>query len=172
MLGDPEVEVRTKIPIAITVVHPDTLPLGVNHIEVSVSSGMEQPVEGAFVTLVKGYGTNEEVFEVGRTDEHGEISMSFDANTPDTMFVTVSGRDLFPYQGQVAIVQSEIAVGYDSLTIDDDASGHSFGNADGNIDPCETIELSVKLQELWQYRHSPECSGHPRADRRGFGHSP
>jgi len=148
MLGDPELDVRTKIPIPIFVSHPSTLPLGVNHIEITVADSQEHAVEGAFVTLVKGYGDNEEVFKVSKTDASGMTSMSFDALTTDTMFVTVSGRDLIPYRGFTLIAQSDVAVGYDSLMIDDDNAGYSSGNADGQVNPHETIELGVVVKNF------------------------
>jgi len=138
MLGDPETEVRTKIPMGLVVTHPVTLPFGVNHIEINVLDNSLLPVQNAYVTLVKGYGANEDVFKVAKTDAAGNVYMSFDADTPDTMFVTVSGRDLIPYQGHVMIVQADVAVGYDSLTIDD--------SGDGIPNPDETINLGVILR--------------------------
>ncbi len=148
MLGDPEVEVRTRVPITLMVSHPDTLALGVNHIEITVTDSSANPISGAFVTLVKGYGTGEEVFRVGKTDETGNIAMSFAATTADTMFLTVSGRDLYPYKGLVQIIQSDLAVGYDSLTVDDGSYGFSHGNADGVINPGEIINLDLILKNF------------------------
>ncbi len=140
MLGDPEVEVRTAIPKAISVSHPASLPFGVNHIEINVVDGSSNPVEGAYATLVKGYGASEEVFEVGKTDAAGNVFLSFDATTLDTMFVTVSGRNLIPYQGHVMITQASVAVGFDSLVVAD--------GADGIPNPDESIELSVILRNF------------------------
>ncbi len=148
MLGDPELEVRTRVPITLVVTHPDTLALGVNHIEIAVTDSSSRPISGAYVTLVKGHGGNEEVFRVSKTDETGNIAMSFMATTPDTMFLTVSGRDLYPYQGHVQIVQADLAVGYDSLTITDDNSGFSRGNGDGIINPGEMIDLGLILKNF------------------------
>jgi len=147
-LGDPELEVRTKIPVRISALHPETLPLGVNHIEISVIDTAFHPIADAYVVLTKGYGISEEVFETAKTDANGNVIMSFNAQSSDTMFVTVSGTDLYPYQGHVMIVQSDVAVGPDSLIVDDDNAGHSFGNADGIVNPDETIELSVGLKNF------------------------
>ncbi len=147
-LGDPEVEVRTMVPIRITVSHPDSLALGVNHIEINVTDTLAQPLTGLYVTLTKGYNSSEEVFKVGQTDETGRVALSFAAATADTMFVTVSGGQVIPYKGIVQIVQSDLAVGYDSLTIDDDISGFSFGNDDGIVNPGETVELGLILKNF------------------------
>ena len=35
MLGDPELELRTKIPLILWVTHPDTLALGLNHLDIT-----------------------------------------------------------------------------------------------------------------------------------------
>lgn len=148
MLGDPELEVRTQIPILISITHPATLPLGVNHIEINVTDTLDNPISNAYVTLNKGYSPTEEVFEIGRTDSSGDVSLSFSASIPDTMFVTVSGRNLYPYRGNLMIVQADLAVGYDSLTIDDDNSGYSSGNDDGLVNPNETIELGITLKNF------------------------
>jgi hypothetical protein len=146
MQGDPELELRMKIPIFINVTHEDTLAFGLNHIEVNVIDTSHNPVEGAYVTLVKMNGVSEELYSIGKTDANGNIELSFNALTPGAMTLTVSGRDLYPYQGQVVLVNSSIAVGYDSLSIDDDMLGYSIGNGDTLINPDETIELYIDLK--------------------------
>ncbi len=148
MLGDPELEIRTAVPSRLSATYPSSLNLGINHIEINVTHELDQPVEGAFVTLVKHSGDEEEVFAVGKTDAAGNIALSFDATTTGEMFVTVSGRNFIPHQGSVSIVDGEIAVGYDSHSIDDDNSGYSSGNGDGIADPGETIELTVDLKNF------------------------
>lgn len=148
MLGDPELEIRTRVPITINVSHPQSLSLGINFIQAIVTDGLGQPVEGAYVTLVKSFLEIEDVFEVGRTDAFGNISLTFDANSAGPMHLTVSGRDLFPYQGTVSITRNELAVGYESHAIDDDNFGYSSGNGNGIANPGETIELSVDLRNF------------------------
>jgi len=148
MLGDPELDVRTKIPRSMTVEYPAALALGTNNIEISAVDTIGQPIEGAYVTLVKGYGANEEVFKVSRTDANGRVLISFDAPTADTMFVTVSARDYIPYLGHAMISQNDITIGSDTLTVDDDFGGYSSGNGDGAINPGEIIELGVGLKNF------------------------
>jgi hypothetical protein len=149
MLGDPELEVRTKTPMEINVSHAPSLTLGINYIDAVVTDYRGEPLEGAYVTLVKGLrGEEEEVFEVMKTDASGYVSFSFDATTPGTMYLTVSGRDLYPYQGTVDITEGELAVGYDTYEIDDDNEGYSSGNSDGVANPGETIELNVGMKNF------------------------
>jgi len=146
MQGDPELELRMKIPILLRVTHADTIDFGLNHIEVNVLDTANNPVENAYVTLIKMNGDTEEVYSIGKTDSNGNLELSFNALTPGTMTLTVSGRDLYPYQGNVVLVNSEIAVGYDSMSVDDDMIGYSIGNGDGIINPDETIELYIDLK--------------------------
>ncbi len=146
MLGDPELELRTKIPILISVAHPETLAFGLNHIEITVEDRAGDPVPGAFVTLIKMDDTNEDVYSIEKTDEGGNAELAFDAPTPGTMTLTVSGRDLYPYEENVYLVTSPVAVGFDSLVIDDDLSGFSRGNGDSLVNPGETLELFIALK--------------------------
>jgi hypothetical protein len=146
MQGDPELELRMKIPILINVTHEDTLAFGLNHIEVNVIDTADNPIEGAYVTLVKMNGVSEELYSIGKTDADGNVELSFNALTPGAMTLTVSGRDLYPYQGQVVLINSDIAVGYDSLMVDDNMTGYSIGNGDSLMNPDETIELYIDLK--------------------------
>ena len=148
ILGDPELEIRTEIPLYLTVSHPQSIPLGINYAEINVTGNNDAPVEGAFVTLIKSDGDLEEVFEVGKTDGNGFVPFQFDAQSSGDMSVTVSGRNLYPYEGSVMIAGEEIAVGFDSLFIDDDNFGNSSGNGDGIANPAETVELEVALRNF------------------------
>ncbi len=148
MLGDPELEMRTAIPISITATYPDTLSLGLNHIEVSVIDPENRPVRDAFVSLYKGVNYVEEAYSVGKTDEFGNVSLAFDAQTAGPMDITITGHNLYPHEGQVEIIQGDIAVGLDSLVIDDDNFGRSSGNGDGIAGPGEIIELSISLKNF------------------------
>jgi hypothetical protein len=147
MLGDPELEMRTRIPMRILVAHPDTVPYGPNHMKVTVTDTLGLPIEGAFVTLIKGTSdTTEEFFSVEKTDSGGEVSLSFDALTVGPITLTVSGRDLYPHQSVVEITAVDAAVGLDSIFLNDDAIAPSNGDGDGLPASGETIELSVWLR--------------------------
>lgn len=148
MLGDPELEMRTTAPILINVLHPLTLNLGEDFVDIQVSDDLEHPVTGAYVTLLKMDGDTEEVYEVSRTDESGSVSIPFDAATGGFMSLTVSGPNLYPYQALINIVEGGLVVARDSVSIDDDNTGYSSGNGDGQADPGETIELSVSLKNF------------------------
>ena len=148
MLGDPELELRTVIPILLNVTHPDTIGFGLNHIEVNVIDTAGHAIKDAFVTLIKTADSTEEVYSLGKTDEAGNVSLSFAAPTPGNMTLTVSGRNLYPYQRTVVLETSDIAVGFDSLIINDDTLGLSRGDGDSLANPGETLELSVSLKNF------------------------
>ncbi len=146
MLGDPELELRTKIPIILNVTNPETLAFGLNHIDVGVVDSAGNAIQDAFVTLIKMVDTTEECYSIGKTDAAGNVSLSFDAQTPGGMFLTVSGRNLYPYEDTVWVAASDVAVGADSFFIDDDNYGYSQGNSDSLANPGETIELGVSFK--------------------------
>jgi hypothetical protein len=148
MLGDPEIPVRTKPPVMLAVTHPDQIELGLNSVDINVIDNSQNPLEGVYVTLYKEAGGEEELWSVGKTDANGDVSLTFDPLTTGNMTVTVSDRDLYPYNGIIEIVNGDAAVGYNSHTIDDDNNGYSSGNDDGVANPGEIIELNVDLQNF------------------------
>ncbi|UCC81116.1 MAG: T9SS type A sorting domain-containing protein [Candidatus Zixiibacteriota bacterium] len=148
MLGDPEIGVRTKPPVFLSVIYQDQIELGLNSLDINVMDNSQNVIEGAYVTLYKEAGGQEELWSAGRTDANGDVTLSFDPQTAGEMILTVSGRDLFPYQGHIEIIDSDAAVGYDSHAVDDDNNGHSSGNDDGIANPGEIIELTVDLKNF------------------------
>jgi hypothetical protein len=128
--------------------HPLTMPVGTSLMTVHVDGAGGAPLGGAYVNLVKGYGANEEVFVGGRTDADGDITLDFATTIADTMFVTVSAVDYIPYRG-ISLVQAQsVALNVSATIIDDDNSGNSSGNGDGNVNPSETIEFGVTLRNF------------------------
>jgi len=147
MLGDPELEMRTAIPKYLLVTHPDTVAFGPNHAEITVADAAGAPITGAFVTLIKGNSdATDEFFSLGKTDQRGMVSLAFNAQTIGPMTLTVTGQNLYPYQTSIQIVDSELAVGLDSIFIDDDMLAPSYGDGDGMAAAGETLELSVWLR--------------------------
>ncbi|HBC45989.1 MAG TPA: hypothetical protein DCZ43_02980 [candidate division Zixibacteria bacterium] len=148
MLGDPELELRTKIPILLNVTHPETLAFGLNHLDITVVDTSGKEVRDAFVTLIKMADTTEEFYCLGKTDESGNVSFTFNAQTEGPMMLTVSGQNLYPYEGVIQLVSRDVAVGFDSLAIDDDMLGFSYGDGDSLANPGETLELGVSLKNF------------------------
>ncbi len=139
MLGDPELEVRTKIPEGILVEHLPTIPYGTGFFQARVTDTLGVPIEGAIATIIKGRDTNEEIFKVDKSDANGYLEFTFETSHPDTIFFTVSGQNLIPYQADILMYQSDISVGFDSFYVD---------GGDNIISPNETIQLGVVLRNF------------------------
>jgi len=146
-LGDPELEVRTEIPRALTATYPATIPVGTNHLAVSVTAdGL--PLEGAYVNLVKGHDADEEVFKGGLTDASGNIHFAISNTRADTIFVTVTARDFIPHIGFCRSLAQPIALGVDSTAVDDDDIDNTSGNNDGLVNPGERLGLNIRLRNF------------------------
>jgi hypothetical protein len=146
-LGEPEFEMRTATPQTMLVTYPGTIPVGTSMLTVHVSQSGGAPLEGAYVNLVKGRST-EEVFVGGRTDALGNITLDFSTTTADTMFVTVTARNYVPHVRYTIVEAQPVAVNINSIALDDDNSGGSHGNSDGNANPSETIEFDITLRNF------------------------
>ncbi|MEE8418319.1 MAG: C25 family cysteine peptidase, partial [candidate division Zixibacteria bacterium] len=147
-LGEPELEIRTAVPRNMTVTYPSTIPVGTNMMAIHVAGIGGLPLEGAYVNLLKGYGANEEVFVGGRTDGFGDIILDFATTTADTLFVTVTARNYIPHAGYSLVQTQPVAVGVNAIILDDDNSGNSSGNNDGNVNPAETVEFAITLKNF------------------------
>jgi hypothetical protein len=102
LLSDPGLSVWTEDPQGLTVTHDDTLIVGeYTTFPVQVHSG-GSPVDQATVCLWK----DGDLYEVEETNPSGTASFGFTPTTTGIMYVTVSGHNYLPYEGQ-AIVRSE-----------------------------------------------------------------
>jgi len=143
LMGDPATRMWTAYPGTFTVDHEATLPVGASSLPVSVREGAT-PVQGALVALHK----EGEIRATGYTDLYGQVNLLLAGHTAGLLQVTVSGRNFFPYQGEVTLGSADVFPAYADATIDDDGAGGSSGNGDGVVNPSETIELPVALQNL------------------------
>ena len=137
-LGDPELCILTVMPKTMTADYMETIPAGTNYLDIHVDGEGGGPLEGAYVSLVKGTGENEEVFIGGFTDEAGDISLTFNTLTADTMYVTITCRNYVPYQGICMVNSQASMVGFNDVTI----------GGDGIANPRETVELDIQLKNF------------------------
>jgi hypothetical protein len=146
LMGDASLALRTDVPEVIEVVAPATLPGGATALPVTVSSGSE-PVAEAMVTLYRA-GTGG--FQISaRTDASGQVVLPLAGNyLTGTAVLTVSGTNLYPSQGTITLADEEAYVDIATAELDDDNSGDSSGNDDGLLNPGETIELRLTLDNL------------------------
>ncbi len=141
ILGDPGLQMWTDVPADLTVAHPASLALGVNYLEVAVDiSGV--PQEDALVGIYCS-DTGSQFYTW--TDENGVAAVDLTGAAAGSYSVTVTGHNLYPYHGTLDVSQQAIALGISEFTIDDDMTGESSGDDDGEVNPGETIELIVIL---------------------------
>ncbi len=110
LLGDPSLQMWTRVPEQLAVSCPATFPVGASSFEVTVQTVSDVPVAGALVCLHKPG----EVHETRRTDATGRACFAIATATPDTMFVTVTGRGLVTGLGQSIGHDAGVFVGHQS----------------------------------------------------------
>jgi hypothetical protein len=137
VVGDPELDMWTKIPSYPTITHPPSVPTGTSVLTVNVQDG-GSPVQDA---LVCAWAPGE-VYKTAYTDAGGDVSLTINPALAETVWVTVTGHNLHPYEGYAAVTATGPYLAYADHTIDDS----NTGNDDGLITPGETVELTVSLE--------------------------
>ena len=147
LMGDPSLEVWTSTPGVISADYPSTISVGTNMITVSVDDGSSQPLEGAYVHAYKPG----ETFIGDFTGSNGRVTLPITATTVDTIFITVTGHKYKPVVGYALVQSSPHNVAPLTVVIDDDNTGYSQGNGDGEANPGEALEVNVTLKN-WGYQ--------------------
>ena len=144
LIGDPALQMWTDVPQSFTVNHDNSISSGTNYIDVEVMDYFNQPVEGAYVTILKG---EDIIFESGYTDFNGRITLPVSFSSSGGVYLTATKRNFIPYQGQFQIIDESVNVNSieGAFTIDDDMNGSSSGNGNGIIDGEEIIELTIPI---------------------------
>lgn len=144
--GDPAIQPWIGVPRQVEASFPDEIPPSADMIEITVSEiDSENPVDNAWVTLYQSgempdddeYADWEpEFMMVARTDIQGLARFILQEELSDhTLYVTVTGRDIYPFLDEIEIAPSDEYVQLESFEIDD--------NDDGRANPGETIEISL-----------------------------
>jgi hypothetical protein len=150
--GDPELDPWSGIPADLDVTHPDVIVMGGAPFPVTVHlSG--QPVQGALVCLMK----DTEMYEVGRTDASGEVTLNPSPLTPGDAEITITAHNAFAYEAIVPVAAGVYIV-IESWNVDDDSLAGTLGNGDGEVDPGETCDLTIVLRNLGS-EEATEVSG-------------
>ena len=140
LLGDPESRLWTKRPVALSVVHDSSAPLGPTDLTVTVID--PAAVDSAYVCVAK----DGEVYSTGHTNASGQVVLSFTPQTTGTLTITVTARNHYPYEDTIEVTSSAGAhLTLRSMEVNDDALGGSDGNANGNAEAGETVELDVTV---------------------------
>ena len=142
LMGDPAAAIYTAYPAAMDVAHETSVAVAENGFEVTVTSS-SVPVENALVCLSKGTQT----YVVGYTGTDGAIDLPLANTSSGTMLLTVTKQNMYPYLADITVSGTD-HVGYAASTVDDDGSGGSSGNGDGAVNPNETVELGVQVENF------------------------
>ncbi len=147
ILGDPGVEIWTDVPATLDASYPGQIPAGSSSFSLSVTSG-GSPVETALVCLVKA---DEGIYGTAYTNAMGQATVALDPApvVPGELDVTITRRDHYPHEGSTTVsLANEPYCLYHSHEIDDDDSGDSTGNGNGQVEAGEEIELLVTLENV------------------------
>ncbi|RLC49513.1 MAG: hypothetical protein DRZ79_05865, partial [Candidatus Cloacimonadota bacterium] len=145
LMGDPGLELWTDIPKELIVNCDPEISIGTNYFSVMVKDTSQNPVANAWVTLLKD---NDEIFASAFTDDDGEVILPVYAASTGSANLTVTAHNFIPYLETIDIIQSNEFVNVVNIAIDDDNSGSSSGNDDGNVNPGENIELIIGLRNF------------------------
>jgi Peptidase family C25/Propeptide_C25/FlgD Ig-like domain len=134
--GEPELNIWSAPPQQLTVNHPAVIMIGSFPFTVTVMAG--GPVEDALVCVMSKTDTS--IYLVDRTNSAGQADFLINSTTPgDSIFVTVTGRNLYPYQGvALTVAPNTPYVTFLRYIIND-----STGNNDRIVNPGEEIELPL-----------------------------
>jgi hypothetical protein len=83
------------------------------------------------------------LYEHGYTDSDGEIVLPLMNLHPGQMDITVTGKNLLPYEALITVVDNNPWLGYTNHTIDD-----SLGNSNGVPENGETILLYTMIKNI------------------------
>jgi len=122
---------------------PNVINIGSN-VPVNITVRRNQnPCESVLVCLEKG----DEVYVKGRTNSNGEITLYVTPLTPGYMYLTVSGRNIYPYEDSILVISTDRYVTYLKHYINDDPPR---GNGDGIPNPGEELEIPLWIKNYGQ----------------------
>ncbi|MCF7793336.1 MAG: PKD domain-containing protein [Candidatus Cloacimonetes bacterium] len=147
ILGDPSIDVWTKVPQQINISLPDEISLGTNYLEVNAAD-----LEGAVITAIK----DDEVFAVENIVA-GSALLYFNMQTTGNLTVTVTKPNYHPLIQEIEVVNQNIDIGFEEFTtsgpavagqnIDLNISLHNFGSqaASGVTATLSTLNSNVNI---------------------------
>ncbi len=127
LMGDPSADIWAGLPKIMNVAYDESLPIGANYIDITVTDDDSQPIENAWVTIRQVDGSNEVLFETDYTDENGHITHIFDSGATGTVKVTVTKPDYIPHLGTFSF-DGDPSVALDGIDINGETNaGNSAG---------------------------------------------
>ncbi|MCD4652096.1 MAG: T9SS type A sorting domain-containing protein, partial [Candidatus Cloacimonetes bacterium] len=142
LIGDPSLDIWKTLPIPLNVTHDATINNGTNYMQFSVADDQGTPLDNCWVTV---RSDDETLYATGYTDATGQVELVFSNGYTGDAGIVVTKPNYIPYLGDVT-VSALGGVGIAQTILDDDNTGSSSGNNNGNANPGETIELNLELQ--------------------------
>ncbi len=141
ILADPEMPLHTTAIETPVVTHVSSVGLGQSNIAFTVTAdGL--PVDSAVVCLTK----DDDDYETVATNALGQATVNFARESPGAIDVVVTGLNLARHQSAITVTSSTGPyVSISGVAVDDNAVGGTSGNADGQIDAGEVVDLVVSL---------------------------
>lgn len=100
--GDPELSILTSDPTAFNV----TLPACLFWDELGVQNSMSFSTGVPYARVCISNGA--ELYKVFKTDSNGNLNCSISPRSPQSLTVTITGRNNYPYIGQIPVVPANI----------------------------------------------------------------
>jgi hypothetical protein len=104
VMGDPGTQIWLDRPEALQVTHPASIPVGPQALTVTVRDHQGAVLTGALVCAWKGT----EVYQYGYTTTGGSVNLAIDPVTTGPMLLTVTARNMLPYQGTVLVTGGDV----------------------------------------------------------------
>ena len=145
LMGDPGMSVWTDEPQEMVVEYDESIDFGTNYFEVEVKDAFGLAIEDAWVTILQG---DDAIFATDYTDEFGKVLLPLPANGIGDVDITVTKQNYIPFLDEFEIESNDYSAHVVSFTIDDDSFGSSSGNNNNVINPGETIELEIDIENL------------------------
>ena len=140
LMGDPSTELWTGIPQPLTVEYLPSISIGTQNISVFVQNELGEPLAGAWVNL---YKSDENFQHLELTDEFGFAYLPVESLQNGTCKLTVTSHNQIPHLGTFEIVSEDYFVNFTEIDILDSA-----GNGDGFVNPGETVEFQISVQNF------------------------
>jgi len=136
LFGDPEMQVWTDLPLIFEVVHPEEVNLGLQTIDITVTSG-GMGVADAFVCLT----LHDRTMYEGETDAEGYLSAEVNLDDVGEMSVVVTRTGYLPYEGNITVsLAADVNQDENSAGIESFELSQNYPNP---FNPVTSIHYSV-----------------------------
>ena len=146
LIGDPALKLWTSEPKQMIVDHSQSVSIGSNFFQVSISDIEGYPVENALVTIFDEYSS--ESFTLP-TNESGAVYFEITIYPISDLFITVSKKNFVPYQSQLLISNFEPTFSVDSFYVVEPQNSQ-----DGYINIDETVDIFLNISNQSEFLDS------------------